>query len=476
MKFTVIGHASLYIEHKGRSLLVDPWLIGSCYWRSWWNFPEIDSQLIKKLNPDYIYLTHLHWDHFHAPSLKLFSNKTKILVPREPGNRMIRDLNSIDFNNIDELTHGRKYNLWEDFDVTSYQFGPFFIDSVLAISSCNTTLVNANDCKVLGLPLRQIIKNHPKIDFTFRSHSSASPLPYCIDNYQTKFYNHRTQNDYIEEFTQFCLCIGSKHAIPFASNHCYLHKDTLLYNKLGVSPDQVAHHYNQICNENSLASTCKVMSSGSSWSEEIGFTINEFDYEDKDNIINKMSEKHNSKLSEQYSIESNTIASFDSFQRYFNHFFKKIPSFFKKLLPKEVIFEIPDAEKTHYWYLNLHRSECMPTNDIHNCNFIIQTPAIVINDCTKKMMFSAWGPSKRLKIKLIKDETYSGVSFFFGLLDFYETDGFPLVTIKHIKVGMNRWREILTYINLFIKLKLFKKTLEYKELYKINPKLNKVST
>jgi UDP-MurNAc hydroxylase len=34
MRFTVVGHATLFVEGD-RTLLVDPWLFGSCYWRSW---------------------------------------------------------------------------------------------------------------------------------------------------------------------------------------------------------------------------------------------------------------------------------------------------------------------------------------------------------------------------------------------------------------------------------------------------------
>jgi UDP-MurNAc hydroxylase len=93
MKFVVLSHAGLAIEHKGVRMVCDPWLIGSCYWRSWWNFPEPDPALIENLAPRFIYLTHLHWDHFHGPSLKkLFDPKTTVIVPKVPTHRMIDDL------------------------------------------------------------------------------------------------------------------------------------------------------------------------------------------------------------------------------------------------------------------------------------------------------------------------------------------------------------------------------------------------
>ena len=45
-KFTVIGHASIYIEFKDIKLLVDPWFLGSSYWISWWNYPTNDKKII----------------------------------------------------------------------------------------------------------------------------------------------------------------------------------------------------------------------------------------------------------------------------------------------------------------------------------------------------------------------------------------------------------------------------------------------
>src|SRR5215471_11197488 len=93
MRFTILSHAGLLVEHAGVRVVCDPWLLGSCYWRSWWNFPEPDPELIDDLRADFVYLTHLHWDHFHGPSLrKLFSPTTRIVVPKVPTRRMLDDL------------------------------------------------------------------------------------------------------------------------------------------------------------------------------------------------------------------------------------------------------------------------------------------------------------------------------------------------------------------------------------------------
>ena len=52
MKFTVIGHACLFIETSGERILVDPWLAGSCYWRSWWHFPPNTDLRPEFLSPE----------------------------------------------------------------------------------------------------------------------------------------------------------------------------------------------------------------------------------------------------------------------------------------------------------------------------------------------------------------------------------------------------------------------------------------
>ena len=37
MNLKSYGHATLSLEYEGKPIIItDPWLIGSCYWRSWW--------------------------------------------------------------------------------------------------------------------------------------------------------------------------------------------------------------------------------------------------------------------------------------------------------------------------------------------------------------------------------------------------------------------------------------------------------
>jgi UDP-MurNAc hydroxylase len=79
----------------------------------------VSQNLIDSLTPNFIYLTHVHWDHFQGVSLRKFGQLTPIVIPREPYGRMRRDLNSIGFANVIELRHGESLSLSDDFKITS---------------------------------------------------------------------------------------------------------------------------------------------------------------------------------------------------------------------------------------------------------------------------------------------------------------------------------------------------------------------
>ena len=52
-EFKVLGHACLFIKYKNIRLLIDPWLIGSTYWRSWWNYPKVEESILNYLANNY---------------------------------------------------------------------------------------------------------------------------------------------------------------------------------------------------------------------------------------------------------------------------------------------------------------------------------------------------------------------------------------------------------------------------------------
>ena len=468
LKFTILSHASLCVDHNGIRIVSDPWLIGSCYWRSWWNFPEPPADLISDLKPDYIYLTHLHWDHFHGASLKkLFAPTTRIIVPKIHTTRMLDDLRWLGFRNVTEIPHGKSIKLGEDLTLFSYQFNLLGVDSAMLLSGGGRTILNSNDCKHFGWPLRQITKAFPSIDFVLRSHSSATPIPYCIEGYRDMFPDMRTQQNYIEEFSRFALHVGARYAIPFASNHCFLHRETTHFNDTAVLPVDVQAYYKRLAALSNIRSECIVMAPGSSWSDNDGFRLVSFDYSKREEHIRSMLARHRAELVSQYEKEDGTIADLASFRTYFLRMILSIPWVVRKWLKTRIVFRTTDARGEHNWLVDLASPKVEETSTVGDCP-VIDVQALVLNDCTNVRMFSVWGASKRLRIHL--PSHLKSLRIFLSLLDLYELEILPLrknLSWRAVMVRLRRWREIIEVGRMFLKHMVFRAPIDIAGLYSL---------
>jgi UDP-MurNAc hydroxylase len=442
MRFRVLGHAALEAAHEDVSVLIDPWLVGSCYWRSWWNFPEPDPELVSSLKPNFIYLTHLHWDHFHGPTLRRFDRSTPVIVPKFLTRRMVKDLNWLGFDDVREIPHGGSIALGQDFYLHSFQFGPG-ADSAVALTGGGRTLLNVNDCKFFGLPLRALLRRFPQPDFVFRSHSSASAIPYCIEGFEERFPALRTQADYEEEFARFALYCEAKYAIPFASNHCFLHRDTRKFNAMAVSPGAAAAHCNALSERVGAETRAVVMAPGSSWDDETGFALVDFDFAAKEPYIDALSARHAPALARQYDAEAAEIADWSAFARYFEDLLSRTPRVVARRFGV-IAFHVEDAAGSRYWLVDGPNNLVAEAAIAPSGAVIVSTPALVLNQCCHRRMFSVWTASKRLTIHLDAESALRRLEVFLLVLDAFELDQLPLwnnLSLRGIDLVMRRWRE-----------------------------------
>lgn len=439
MRFTILSHAGLVVETDDVALVVDPWIVGSCYWRSWWNLPEPPQQLVEALRPTHVYLTHLHWDHFHGPSLRRFDRDTQFIVPTFNNDRMVRDLAFLGFENVVELDHGDALDLG-GLTLQSYQF---INDSAVTISDGAHTILNANDCKMFGLPLEQVLADHASIDFALRSHSNASAYPYCIEDFETLCPELRPRSAYMDEFAAFAKRVGARHAIPFASNHCFLHPETRQFNGLAVKPTEIKRRFDQLVAEGSMGSAeCVIMAPGSSWSTENSFDLVAFDYDRADDYIDKLAVRHAETIERQLEAEAEAVLDVDALEQYFQRFCKAIPRLTKRKL---ATFEMRVVEHGSERPFTIDaRTGSVREGSAVDPTFSVRCEALIINDCVNYDMFSVWTPSKRLSVKVRDREAVGAVLSFFALLDGLELEYLPLrknVDRRMIRSSLRRWRE-----------------------------------
>ncbi len=436
MRFTILSHAGLVVERNHVALVVDPWIVGSCYWRSWWNLPEPPRQLIEALEPTHVYLTHLHWDHFHGPSLRRFSPETEFIVPTFNNDRMRRDLAYLGFHNVTELEHGGRLDL-EGLSIQSYQF---LNDSAVVITSGEHTILNANDCKMFGLPLQQVLADHPRIDFVLRSHSNASAYPYCIEDYERLCPELRPREAYMDEFAAFARKVGARHAIPFASNHCFLHPETRRFNEIAVKPTEVKRRFDT--RNADIDADCIIMAPGSSWSSDNGFDLVTFDYDDVDGYIDELAARHAETIAGNVKAEAAVDFDLSSFVTYMQRLLDATP---RPLRKKLGVFEFRIVEHGVERPVTIDSAaRTVIVEPAADPTFSIRCQAAIINDCSRYDMFSVWTPSKRLSVRVRDRSAVRTVLLFFALLDGLELDYLPLrnnLDRRTLRSAIRRWRE-----------------------------------
>ncbi len=181
MRVEMIGHAALLCETEDTRILMDPWIVGPALFRSWWHIPEVTRDVSELPPVDYIYISHLHRDHFHDPTLERLDRRATVLVPRIYHDGMVRRLKKLGYTRIRELPHFREVAISHRTRVACVQMSG---DSVLAVADSSAAMLNANDAfqgahPKVSVPLLRALSERYMFDVAFLSFGTAGPFPKC---------------------------------------------------------------------------------------------------------------------------------------------------------------------------------------------------------------------------------------------------------------------------------------------------------
>jgi UDP-MurNAc hydroxylase len=399
----------------------------------------------------------VHWDHWHGLTLKKFLNKDVLIVThQEPNKRSYDDLKDFGFTNIKILKHGQSFT-HGDLKLTAYQFGLFLNDSALVVETPEYKILNANDCKIAGASLEQIKNKHGQFDFALRSHSTANDrVCYKIEGSDEVFDDAM---HYSRSFKLFMENVKPKYAVPFASNHCHLHKDVIHFNKFVNDPYKLQQDMEEL---GGLQGTeLKIMLSGDSWSPADGFDLlpeNKKFFEAKDTYIAEYAEQNQEKLENYYRLESRQRLTKRTLQ-VFEKQLQAIPKFLKKKLKDwNFAVELRHGEKESFLQVNPYNGtvEKIDKENALKINSRIVMPLIVFNDAVNKNMFHHSGISKRNLYLFKNQEEFHKWSILNGMLDRVELQVFPIrasYIFNFMGSYVRRWREVLVYMKAFLLLR-----------------------
>ena len=237
------GHATLSLENNEIPYLItDPWLIGSCYWRSWWlqHYPsEKDLSNLKKTKC--VFITHEHWDHAHFPSLKKFFLNKKIFIPKLNSKRLKNALmDQFDVNEIEPLK-------WFKLNEIQYISIPLYNDdSILLFKYKKYLICNINDSKPTPQIIKKIYELKKKENLNIILMQSYAPA--SINNSFKKNNNEivslKSKIEYINYVMKISKKIDAKYFVPFASQAIFSRPDSKWANKFKITWPELKESWN----------------------------------------------------------------------------------------------------------------------------------------------------------------------------------------------------------------------------------------
>jgi UDP-MurNAc hydroxylase len=453
MRVTVIGHSCLRLQTAAGTIVVDPWLSGSCYWRSWWHFPPSAEPDADLLSPDYVYLTHHHFDHFHYPSMRRIDRSAQVLVPRFGVDVMAGEVAGLGFERPRELPHGRVVDLGNGVRVASFQYG--FDDTAFVVADGDTVVVDINDAKIRGRTLRQVTRRFGRPTIVCKSHSFAQSYPILYEADDPEDLTLVTRDTYIDDFFEAMQTLRPRYAIPFGSMVAFLHPESRSVNDHLVTPDDVVAG---MARRGGVDGTEVVtMAPGDSWSSSDGFDRGDFDwYADRAGHLAQLERRHGAQITAQAVAEAGRAFEWDDFERHFGSFVKAVPRIVgRRLVPRRIVFRIGSDAATPYWWLSLRdrtfgRAAAPPLDRAG----VIHVSEAVLADAVRDRITHVIHGSMRIRTELTAGGTESDLAFW-GLLMIWELGYLPvrrsLLRPRIWMTVIRRWRELLDHLPLMFR-------------------------
>jgi UDP-MurNAc hydroxylase len=254
VRITGTGHASMRIDTAAGSILCDPW-VNPAYFASWFPFPDnsgLDWESLGRC--DYLYVSHLHRDHFDAEHLARFVNKdATVLLPEFPTSELEDQLRALGFghflatttNEVHELDGGLKIMIQA---LTSPTDGPIG-DSSLWVEYDGVRLLNQNDARPADLARFDDL-GHVHAHLLQFSGAIWYPMVYELPHAAKTAFGKQKRDRQMDRTIRYIDDLKASHVFPIAGPPCFLDEELWQFNDIfgdegNIFPDQQAFidHY-----------------------------------------------------------------------------------------------------------------------------------------------------------------------------------------------------------------------------------------
>ncbi len=213
--------ACVVIETNDLKICCDPWFTQRIYHGSWFQYPEIENPVQRIGKIDYVYVSHIHRDHYDPPFLQE-------LIKANPGCEILIGTENQDFlrekmkregfspRSVDRLKVGST----ELAIIPNYEDSEINIDSALVVKGDGNIVVNLNDCPYDESQIRQILDFCGRApDFACLPYAGAGPYPqaYRFTSEAERLAATTAKKErFLELFKTYFDALKPRMAMPFA--------------------------------------------------------------------------------------------------------------------------------------------------------------------------------------------------------------------------------------------------------------------
>ncbi len=242
MRITGLGHAGMFIETAGGSILCDP-VIGPTFFGSWFPFPDnrgLDWERFGR--PDFLYVSHRHRDHFDPALMRRYVPRDiTVLLPEYPTDDLETDLRGLGYDNIVYTQAG-----------VPMEFGPLKLmvtplrapsdgpigDSSLSVDDGTASILNQNDSHPLDLE-RLMAFSKPDAYFTQVSGAIWWPMVYDLPQDAKQNFARLKRDAQNKRAMYYIEKVDAEHVFPMAGPPMFLREELFRYNGHGQDGDAI---------------------------------------------------------------------------------------------------------------------------------------------------------------------------------------------------------------------------------------------
>jgi UDP-MurNAc hydroxylase len=242
MRLTFLGHVGFHIETAGGSVLCDPWF-NPAYFGSWFPFPRNDHlDVAPFVKPDFLYVSHLHRDHFDPEFLARHVDKSaRVLLPDFRVPFLERELRALGFEHFVATTDGEPVDL-DGLEVTIFSMnapadGPLG-DSAIVIADHSARVMNQNDARPGDIAA---IQARGPYDGHIVQFSGAIWYPVAYDfapELRDRLAREKRTNQ-MARARQYIEWTGAAHVFPCAGPPSFLDDDLVALNDFDRDPANI---------------------------------------------------------------------------------------------------------------------------------------------------------------------------------------------------------------------------------------------